>query len=115
MTTVDPSDVTTGELSRGLSRVEREMREGFSAIRKEISGLSFVPAAVYAADMLAYRDKIQRLEGDLDEERQERREDQKIAQQRSWQASWSIRLAIISMPLSLAVSVAAGLLIAALK
>ena len=40
--TGESTEVTLGEVARGLSRVEREMQEGFAAIRREIAGLSFV-------------------------------------------------------------------------
>jgi hypothetical protein len=91
------------------------MQAGFAAIRREISGLSFVPAPVYAADMVAYRDRVQRLEEDLDEERAERREAEKVAQQRSWQATWSVKLAAIGMPITLITSVVGALIVAGLK
>lgn len=96
----DPIDVTTGELSRGLSRVEREMQAGFTAIRDEIRGLTFVPTAVYAADKLAAAERVTRLEADLAEERRERQADEKVAQQRAWQAGLAVKLAIAGIPIS---------------
>lgn len=113
--TGESTEVTLGEVARGVSRVEREMHEGFAAIRREIAGLSFVPAQVYAADMLAYRERVVRVEEDLDEERKIRREAEQVQQQRGWQAKWSIVLALIAMPISILGSVVAGLVIAALK
>jgi hypothetical protein len=107
----DPADVTIGELARGLSRVEREVQAGFAAIRQEISGLSFVPAQVYAADTSAWRDRVQRLERDLSAEAAVRRETEATAQQRAWQAKWSIMIALFGMP----ISIIGALIIAALK
>lgn len=109
------TEVTLGEVARGLSRVEREMQVGFAAIRAEIQGLSFVPAAVYAADMLAHRERLDRIEREAAEETEIRREAEATAQQRAWQARWSIILAVVAMPISVLGSVVAALLIAALK
>lgn len=111
MTAPDPGDVTLGEVARGLSRVEREMQ----AIRREISQLSFVPAQVYAADSLAYRDRIERVEHALAAEVEARREVETVSAQRSWQSRWSITIALIGMPLSILGSIVAGLVLAALK
>lgn len=96
----DPGDVTTGELSRGLSRVEREMQAGFSAVREEIRALAFVPAAVYTSEMAANRDRIKRLE-----------EGEEAADQRAWQARLALGVALTSMLLS----IIGGLILAALK
>lgn len=111
----DSKEVTLGEVARGLSRVEREMQAGFAAIRAEIQGLSFVPAAVYAADSLAYRERIERIEHEQAAEARMRREAETASQQRAWQARWSIILAVIGMPISIGGAVIAALLIAALK
>jgi hypothetical protein len=100
VTPPDPGDVTTGELSRGLSRVEREMQAGFTAIRDEIRALAFVPAAVYASEMTAVRERVKRVE-----------EAGETADQRAWQARLAITLAVVSMLLS----IVGGLVLAALK
>lgn len=102
--TADPTEVTLGEVGRGLDRVEREMRDGIAAIRAEIKALAFVPAAVYAADQVGNRERIERLE-----------EADKDARQRAWQSRWSIVLALIAMPISIVGAVIAALVIAALK
>lgn len=109
------TEVTLGEVSRGLARVERQMHDGFAAIRAEIGKLSFVPAQVYAADSLAYRDRMERIEGALRDEAEARREAEALAGQRAWQSRLSMGLALIGLPLSIIGSVAAGLVIAALK
>lgn len=111
----DATEVTLGEVARGLGRVEREMHEGFAAMRREISTLSFVPAAVYAADMMAYRDRVDRLEVDLNEESGTRRDAEHVAQQRAWQSRWSIILALVGMPISIIGAVVAALVIATVK
>lgn len=100
MTQPDQSDVTIGELSRGLSRVERQVQDGFAAIRQEIAGLGFVPTAVYAADMAALRDRQLRVELGLADEIAQRHTAEATTQQRAWQAKWSIILAVASVPLS---------------
>jgi hypothetical protein len=115
---VDPADgteVTLGEVSRGLSRVEREMHAGFAAMRAEIGMLSFVPSQVYAADMMAYRDRLERAEVAIRSESELRRETETGASQRAWQGRIGILLALVGMPLSIIGSVVAGLVIAALK
>ena len=111
MTSPDPREVTLGEVARGLSRVEREMQVGIAAIRQEIAALAFVPAAVYAADMSAHRERVTRLERDLAEESAVRQNTEAVSQQRAWQAKWSIILAFVGMP----ISVVGALVIAALK
>lgn len=111
----DPAEVTLGEVARGLSRVEREMLAGFTALRQEIAGLAFVPAAVYAADQVAHRERVTRVEQDIADEATARQQAESVAQQRAWQARWSIILAIACMPVSVAGSVIAALVIAALK
>jgi hypothetical protein len=112
---VDGTEVTLGEVSRGLFRVEREMHAGFTAIRQEIGKLSFVPAQVYAADTMAYRDRVERIEATLRGEAELRREAETAAAQRTWQARLSMMLALVGMPLSIIGSVVAGLVISALK
>lgn len=109
------TEVTLGEVSRGLSRVEREMHLGFQAIRAEIGKLSFVPSQVYAADMMAYRDRLERTEIALRDEVEVRRETDTANAQRAWQSRWGVTLALIGMPISIIGSVVAGLVIAALK
>lgn len=115
---VDPADsteVTLGEVARGLGRVEREMHLGFSAIRAEIGKLSFVPAQVYAADMVAYRDRMERIEENAAREAELRHEAEAVASQRAFQSRWSVVLALIGMPISIIGAVIAALVIAALK
>ena len=111
----ESTEVTLGEVSRGLSRVEREMQAGFSTMRAEISRLSFVPAQVYASDSAAYRDRMDRVEAALRDEGQLRHEAESLADQRAWQSRLSIMLALVGMPLSIVGSVVAGLVIAAFK
>jgi hypothetical protein len=106
------SEVTLGEVARGLNRVEREMHEGFAAIRREIGHLSFVPAAVYSADMVAYRERMERVEAGLAEEISLRREDAQTSSQRAWQSRWGIALALIAMPISIVGAVIAALIVA---
>jgi hypothetical protein len=111
----DATEVTLGEVARGLSRVETEMHAGFKALREELKTLSFVDSAVYSADKVAYHDRVARLEADLEDERTLRREADAVAQQRAWQSRWSIILAVIGMPISILGAVVAALVVAALK
>jgi hypothetical protein len=109
------TEVTLGEVSRGLTRVEAEMRAGFDAISQEIKSLSFVPAAVYSADKLAAADRMAALAADFEEDRRERREVEAVAAQRAWQARWSIILAMIAMPISIIGAVLTALLMSTIK
>jgi hypothetical protein len=113
--TGDPTEVTLGEVARGLGRVEREMQAGFQAIKDEIKSLSFVPAAVYSADKVAQHDRMERLELDLEEEKVLRRDAEAISNQRAFQSRWSIILALVAMPISVIGSVLAALIVAWLK
>lgn len=110
MTADGPDGVTTGELSRGLSRVEREMQAGFDAVRKEIRALTFVPAAVYASDMIGQRERVDRLEQDLAEERRERQAAQHTGDQRAWQAKLAVGMAAAGIPISIVTAVATAAL-----
>lgn len=102
MTSPDPSDViSTGELSRSLGRVEGEMKAGFTAIRDEIRALAFVPVGVYASDAARQRERVERLEQDLTEERRERQAAQLVGDQRAWQARLAVTLAVAGVPLSI--------------
>jgi hypothetical protein len=113
--TQDSTEVTLGEVARGLGRVEREIEVGFQAIRQEIKSLSFVPAAVYSADKVAQHDRIGRLEEDLEEEKVLRRDAEALSSQRAWQSRWSLLLALFGMPISVVGAVAAALIVAWLK
>lgn len=118
MTAVDPAEsteVTLGEVSRGLSRVEREMHMGFAAIRVEIGKLSFVPSQVYAADSLAYRDRMERVEASLRQETEHRLKAESEAAQRAWQSRLGIALALIGFPLSIVGAVITGLIMTHVK
>lgn len=97
-------EVSTGELSRGLARVEQEMKDGFSQLRAELAAMTYVQPAVYAADQAATRDRLVRLE-----------EAEKVAQQRAWQSRWSIIIALVGMPISIIGAVIAAMLITGLK
>ena len=115
MSPLDANEPTLGEVSRGLGRVEREMREGFTAIRTEIGKLGFVPAQVYASDQAAARDRLVRIEESLREEADLRREAETSAAQRAWQSRWSVTLAMIGMPISIIGAVIAALVTASFK
>lgn len=97
-------EVSTGELSRGLARLEREMQAGFAQLRGQLGELNYVQPAVYAADQAATRDRLERLEAAAE-----------VAQQRAWQSRWSINLALFGMPLSIVGAVVAALVVAALR
>lgn len=86
-------EVSTGELSRGLARVEDEMKAGFAQLRRELAAMTYVQPAVYAADQAATRDRLVRLE-----------QAEQVAQQRAWQARLSLILAFISLAGALAVA-----------
>lgn len=108
-------EVTIGELDRRVDRLERAMEAGFQGLREEIQRLSFVSAAVYAADRSADQERIRRLEADLTEERDARTGAEQAVQQRAWQSRWSLIVALIGLPLSVIGSVLAALLLTYLK
>jgi hypothetical protein len=55
---------------------------------RSLAGLSFVPPAVYAADMTANRERVARVEQDLAAETAVRRDAEAVGQQRAWQSKW---------------------------
>jgi hypothetical protein len=108
MTTEEP---TNGELSRRMDRLEKAMEVQFTALREEIRAMAYVQPAVYAADMLAYRQRMDRLDADLEEERRERRSAEKLSDTRSWQ----VRIAMLMAFVGAVLSVASAITTAALK
>lgn len=78
-------DVTLGELSRRVERLETQVSAGFEAMRSELRTLTFVPAGVYASDQSGVNMRIQRLE-----------ELNKTMENRSWHIRFAIIAAIFS-------------------
>lgn len=111
MSAPESTEVTLGEVHRGLTRVEQEMHLGFEAVRQQIRTLSFVPSGVYAADVLAYRDRLDRIETALAAEVTWRRDTEAVSVQRAWQSRLSIVLAMVSV----LGAIVAPLIVAALK
>ncbi|MFI6760596.1 hypothetical protein ACIBF5_15820 [Micromonospora sp. NPDC050417] len=106
----DADPVTLGELGRRVDRVDVEMRNGFQQLREELRGLTFVPAAVYAADRSGDHERMRRLEGDLKEEITAREEAEKVAGQRAWQSRLSLTLAIVGLPISIVGSIVVAII-----
>lgn len=96
---------TNGELSRRMDRLDKALADQFTSLREEIRALAFVQPAVYAADLIASRERMDRLDAELDEERRERREAQKLADQRSWQARLAMGVALLGAVLSVVTAI----------
>lgn len=111
----EPTDITLGEVGRRVDRLDHEMRAGFTRVAEQVAALTFVPAAVYAADQSATAEKIRRLEADLRGEEEERRTAEQTASQRAWQARLSLIMALLGMPLSVIGSVVVALAVARLQ
>lgn len=105
-------DVTLGEVARRVDRVETEMRTGFREVKEEIARLSFVPAAVYAADRSADAHRLTRLEDDLEAEKQARQSAEQSAAHRGWQARLSLGVAMMGIVLSPAAAFLAAKVVA---
>lgn len=56
------TEVTIGELARGMDALERRMREGFLALQRSIDALSYVHVDRYEADQRAAERRISELE-----------------------------------------------------
>lgn len=111
----EPTDLTIGEVGRRVDRLDAEVRAGFRQVAEQISGLAFVPAAVYAADRSAEGERLRRLEKDLKEETEARETAERTASQRAWQARLSLLMAMLGLPLSVLGSVLVALLVAQMK
>lgn len=108
---LDVDDMTIGELSRRVDRLDTEMKAGIQAVREDIQRLQFVPAAVYASDRSGDAERVRRLEADLIEERREREAEKGTADQRAWQARLSLIMAMVGLPISLIGSILAAVII----
>lgn len=107
----EPNGITLGEVGRRVDRLDSEMRAGFQKVAEQIAGLSFVPAAVYAADRSAEAERARRVEADLREEIRARESAEQTSGQRAWQARLSLILALVGLPLSVIGSVVAALVV----
>ena len=105
---MSPDDVTLGEVDRRVGRLEQRVDSGFKELKEEIARLSFVPAAVYAADRAGDAHRLAALEADLALESRDRRAAEDNARHRSFQA----RLALVVAALGIPASILAGVVTA---